>query len=187
MDQKTIEILTAGWAMFARYGFAKTTMSDIAKEAGIARQTLYNAFPSKEEVLRAVVRHAGEQSLSAVTDEWTRSQSLEEKLAAFHTHGPINWFEAMVIAPDWGELMDGLHRASSEELRTLEETWVAELTNLFDDHAKANGQTETSPEELARFFYTTSKNAKHGVQNVAELKARLVTILRAALVLARAS
>ncbi|MEO1554752.1 MAG: helix-turn-helix domain-containing protein, partial [Pseudomonadota bacterium] len=66
MDAKTEHIVRAGWAMFARYGYAKTTMSDIATEAGVARQTVYNAFASKEDILRAVVRVAGEESLTSV-------------------------------------------------------------------------------------------------------------------------
>jgi AcrR family transcriptional regulator len=34
----------------AHYGFKKTTMEDVAKEAGIGKGTIYLYFPSKEEV-----------------------------------------------------------------------------------------------------------------------------------------
>ena len=51
MDERHLDILKAAWAMFARYGFGKTTMSDIANEAGVARQTVYNAFSSKDSSL----------------------------------------------------------------------------------------------------------------------------------------
>lgn len=182
MDKKTIEILKAGWAMFARYGFAKTTMSDIATEAGVSRQTLYNAFSNKEDVLRAVVRHAGEESLATVKDEWAKVRTLDDKLATFHTHGPIAWYKAMITAPDWGELMDGMHKASSDELDALERKWVAELERVFKDNAP--DKCAASADELARFFYSTSKNAKYGVKDVSDLKARLKTILQATLALA---
>ncbi len=182
MEKKSIEMLKAGWAMFARYGFAKTTMSDIANEAGVSRQTLYNAFASKEDILRAVVRHAGEESLATVIEEWTKLETLEEKLAAFQIFGPQAWYEVMITAPDWGELMDGMHKASSNELDALERNWVAELKKVFE--AEAPEKSVVSPEELARFFYSTSKNAKYGVKDVAELKSRLKTILRATLALA---
>ena len=100
MDQKTLEIIHAGWAMFSRYGFAKTTMSDIATEAGGARQTVYNAFSSKEDVLRAVVRLAGEQSLAEVEEAWQKLSVLEEKLATFQKLGPIDWIAAEQKTPD---------------------------------------------------------------------------------------
>lgn len=40
----------AGMTCFKRLGFEKTTMSDIAKTAGVARPTLYKHFKSKHEL-----------------------------------------------------------------------------------------------------------------------------------------
>ena len=49
-------ILEATYACVARLGMAKTTMEDIAREAGLSRATLYRAFPGgRDEVLDAVV------------------------------------------------------------------------------------------------------------------------------------
>jgi len=36
--------------VFARYGFKKTSMEDIAQAAGLSRQSIYNRFGSKEAV-----------------------------------------------------------------------------------------------------------------------------------------
>jgi AcrR family transcriptional regulator len=36
--------------LLARYGYKKTTMNDLAREAGIGKGTIYLYFPSKEEV-----------------------------------------------------------------------------------------------------------------------------------------
>ena len=43
-------ILDAMDALMARYGYRKTTMDDLAREAGISKRTIYLYFPSKEEV-----------------------------------------------------------------------------------------------------------------------------------------
>lgn len=46
----------AAYACVARYGLGKTTMEDVAREAGISRATLYRSFPGgKDELLREVV------------------------------------------------------------------------------------------------------------------------------------
>jgi AcrR family transcriptional regulator len=46
----------AAYACVARYGLAKTTMDDVAREAGVSRATLYRAFPSgKDQLVREVV------------------------------------------------------------------------------------------------------------------------------------
>jgi len=49
-------ILEATLACVGRFGMAKTTMEDIARQADLSRATLYRAFPGgREEVLDAVV------------------------------------------------------------------------------------------------------------------------------------
>ncbi len=48
---------------FARYGVHRTTMGDVAKAAGISRQTLYNTVPGRDELVEAVVvRRIGEMA-----------------------------------------------------------------------------------------------------------------------------
>ena len=78
--------------------------------------------------------------------------------------------------------MDGMHKASSSELDALERNWLAELKQVFETETPE--KCAVSSEDLARFFYSTSKNAKYGVRDVAELKMRLKTILQATLALA---
>ena len=180
MDAKTLEIVKAGWAMFARYGFSKTTMSDIAAEAGVARQTVYNAFSSKEEILRAVVRHAGEESLAAVKTAWATADGVEEKISLFQRLGPESWYEAMLSAPDWGELMDGMNTAAADELRVWERNWVAALREMFFETLGADREDFG---EIAHFLYSASKNAKYGAEGMDALKQRLVTIRKATLAL----
>lgn len=184
MDGKTLAIVKAAWAMFARYGFAKTTMSDIAREAGVARQTVYNAFDSKEAILRAVVRVAGDESLSAVQAAWREGQGLEEKLEAFQRLGPQSWFEAMRAAPDWSELMDGVHSATACELEALEGKWVAALCQMLSqtlDHEVPEDRIQ----ETAMFVYSASKTAKFGAKDLDHLRQRLDTIRKATLALLR--
>lgn len=49
-------LLEAAYACIGRYGLAKTTMEDVAREAGLSRATLYRAFPQgKDQVVREVV------------------------------------------------------------------------------------------------------------------------------------
>ncbi|HTX18551.1 MAG TPA: TetR/AcrR family transcriptional regulator [Bacteroidota bacterium] len=49
------EILKAAEHVFQRWGSVKTTMEDIAREAGKGKSTLYYYFQSKEEIFDAVV------------------------------------------------------------------------------------------------------------------------------------
>jgi len=49
------EVIEAACRIFARLGYAATNVEDIAKEAGMAKGTIYLYFKSKEEVFAAVL------------------------------------------------------------------------------------------------------------------------------------
>ncbi|MBV8950773.1 MAG: helix-turn-helix transcriptional regulator, partial [Actinobacteria bacterium] len=49
-------ILEATFACIAKFGLAKTTMDDAAREAGLSRATVYRYFPGgRDELVREVV------------------------------------------------------------------------------------------------------------------------------------
>ncbi len=54
-DQREL-ILSAAKKLFSRFGLEKTTMEDIAKDAGKGKSSLYYYFKSKEEVFAEVIR-----------------------------------------------------------------------------------------------------------------------------------
>lgn len=49
-DEKRQSILDAAYVLFRANGFEKTSMLEIAARAGSSKATLYNYFPSKEEL-----------------------------------------------------------------------------------------------------------------------------------------
>ena len=51
-------LLEATLACLARHGIAKTTLDDVAREAGVARATLYRYFPGKQALLADIARVA---------------------------------------------------------------------------------------------------------------------------------
>jgi AcrR family transcriptional regulator len=73
-------IIEAATAVFLRYGFAKTTMVDIAEATGVTRPTLYQDFPDKESVFHAVVDHMVATKLAEIRAGLGRRKTLEAKL-----------------------------------------------------------------------------------------------------------
>jgi TetR/AcrR family transcriptional regulator len=59
------ELLDAALELFVDKGFAATRSEEVAARAGVAKGTLYLYFPSKEDLLKAVVR----ENLSALIAE----------------------------------------------------------------------------------------------------------------------
>jgi AcrR family transcriptional regulator len=53
-------ILDAGWDQLIEAGYERFTIDAVAARSGAARSVLYRRWPSRLELLRAVVRHRGE-------------------------------------------------------------------------------------------------------------------------------
>jgi AcrR family transcriptional regulator len=58
-------ILSAAENVFARFGYRRASMSEIAQEAGLTRQALYHHYPGKEALFRAVVEQLHELAYEA--------------------------------------------------------------------------------------------------------------------------
>lgn len=53
-DAKRLDLIKAATEVFARDGFANTRMADVAVAAGVGKGTIYEYFPSKDELFWAV-------------------------------------------------------------------------------------------------------------------------------------
>jgi AcrR family transcriptional regulator len=67
-DARPQELLDAALELFVEKGFAATRSEEVAARAGVSKGTLYLYYPSKEELLKAVIR----QTLSAEIAEGAR-------------------------------------------------------------------------------------------------------------------
>jgi len=56
-DARPQELLDAALTLFVEKGFAATRSEEVAQRAGVSKGTLYLYYPSKEELLKAVIRH----------------------------------------------------------------------------------------------------------------------------------
>ena len=64
-DRRTT-VLDAALITFARFGYRKTSMEEVARTAQISRPGLYFLFSSKESLFRAAVTQALERNLDAI-------------------------------------------------------------------------------------------------------------------------
>jgi AcrR family transcriptional regulator len=74
-------LCAASYTCVARYGMAKTTIEDVARESGISRATIYRHFPGgRDELLRATVSWELGRYLGRLADEVRDAQRLDELL-----------------------------------------------------------------------------------------------------------
>jgi AcrR family transcriptional regulator len=115
-EARPAELLEAALALFVEKGFAATRSEEVAKAAGVSKGTLYLYFPSKEELLKAVIQHflgteieTGIQEAAAA--DGPTAQVMEQLLVTWWTRiyeGPASGVFKLVITevrnfPDIGE------------------------------------------------------------------------------------
>ena len=81
-DPKHQKILEAVRKLLARKGYAGTTISLVAAEAGVSRGLLHYYFKNKEEMLANVIQTNMEASVILVADIFAQSESVESLASA---------------------------------------------------------------------------------------------------------
>lgn len=76
-------ILAAATDRFARFGFKKTSIEDVARRAGIGKGTVYLHFASKEELFGAAVRRIWAQAFAEIEAAVKRARTPEARVRAF--------------------------------------------------------------------------------------------------------
>lgn len=69
------QILDAAFDLACSRGWDKVTMSDLAAEAGVSRQSVYNDFGNRDGVARALVQREVDRFLAVVDEEMAAASS----------------------------------------------------------------------------------------------------------------
>ncbi|MFZ1770865.1 MAG: TetR/AcrR family transcriptional regulator, partial [Caldilinea sp.] len=65
-DERYNEFLHVGQRLFYQKGYAQTSVQDIIGEMGVAKGLFYYYFPSKTDLLDAILERIGGQVLAAL-------------------------------------------------------------------------------------------------------------------------
>jgi AcrR family transcriptional regulator len=82
-DLTKTEILKSADSLFQKWGFLKTTMEDIAREAGKSKCTLYHYYKNKEEVLEAVSRDHILRSITKAKEKIAKVKGYQNKIKMY--------------------------------------------------------------------------------------------------------
>jgi AcrR family transcriptional regulator len=135
-DEQREAILGSAHAQFARFGFQKATVEDIARGAGLKKSSLYYYFESKSEIINIVLRREGEALLSRMVGAAAREGSTEERLRAFFHEryayfkekkrlGVVSRDEMDEMRPVFLAARDAFFQAELEALSNLLEQGIA--------------------------------------------------------------
>ncbi|MFZ6843099.1 TetR/AcrR family transcriptional regulator [Undibacterium sp. RuTC16W] len=81
-DRKREAILQAAIAEFLAHGFDATSMDKIAASAAVSKRTVYNHFPSKDDLFEAILLQLWDSSAALTEIRYQPGQALREQLMA---------------------------------------------------------------------------------------------------------
>ncbi len=132
-QKSTAAIKTAAMELFARNSYHSTSISQIAREAGVSKGLLYNYFESKEALLHDIIMEAVElgeqlmgQVLSSDIDAARQLRTMTE--AAFSiVQKDLHYWKLMTALAFQTDVLIGL----MPELRKKQEEAVAAMAGIF--------------------------------------------------------
>ena len=121
------ELLDAALDLFVEKGFAATRSEEVASRAGVSKGTLYLYYPSKEELLKEVIRHNVVNQIAEGMEIVRAFEGSASELLAYVLH---LWWERV------GETRaSGILKLMMSEVRNFPEIaqfWVDEVTSPAD-------------------------------------------------------
>nr|WP_294812960.1 TetR/AcrR family transcriptional regulator [uncultured Sphingomonas sp.] len=181
MKEREEAICDAAARMFMRYGVKRTGMNDIAGEADISRQTLYNAFPNKDAVLVATVRLFMNRALRQAETELESCSDLRAQLDIVFEHLARRPYAMAHSTPNAEDVIEGVGTESRKAISEYRDGFRAVLEKLFapaEEKVRAAGITI---HQLADAVVNFATAAKHQARDQAHLDELLQSLTAMAL------
>ncbi|MGM4986473.1 TetR/AcrR family transcriptional regulator [Rhizobium sp. 11_C7_N12_5] len=96
MSSKKEQLIKVATDLFSRHGFHPVGVDRILAEAGVARMTLYNHFPGKDDLIRAVLDRRYQDIMASLRASVEPAASAKEQLRAIFA-----WHEKWFAAPEF--------------------------------------------------------------------------------------
>jgi len=178
------KIIAAATQVFMRYGFKRTTMGEIAAAAGLSRAALYLVYPSKEDVLTAVVTRVFAAMLDEVRQGLGRFATAEEQLTFALDVWCVTGFELIQASPDAKDLYESGYQFAAEVTATATADFVVLVADVLDPLVRRQAKVALSSVQIARILASAVLGFKGSVTTTEQLRtmiARLITIVLASL------
>jgi AcrR family transcriptional regulator len=162
-DTRREALLEAAVGVFARYGFRKTSMDEVARAAGVSRQGLYLLFADKEELFRRALTYKLARQLSTAVVVLSRTgDALEGRLIAACDEWAGQFIGTM--GADAADLMCASTSLAGDTLAHYEALFEKALAHAIEASPLLNFCTSAgvSPADAAKALHATARGLKHG-------------------------
>ena len=180
-DDRRTALLQASLAVFARYGYRKASMDEVARAAGLSRQGLYLHFPSKELLFREVVTFLLARTLGAGKAAlMDKSRPIAENLVAAFAALHGEYADTLGSTPHLAELLTTSTLLVGPLIQEQEQAFRDAVAHALERAGiakkwKAAGLTAR---DLAELLDAVAAGLKHLVVSPTEYRKRISIAVR---------
>jgi AcrR family transcriptional regulator len=149
---KEHRILDAAQNRFARFGFSKVTMDEIAEDVGLAKASLYYYYPAKEHVFRAVIRREQEEFLRQTAAILDQPIPAAQKLTGYVTQRVALAHQLLNLSALSAKFWQNMKPVFRDLFVAFAQEELQVLTKILRDGKKDNEFSISSPEKTAELI-----------------------------------
>jgi AcrR family transcriptional regulator len=160
-DNTTVRdtILDAAGRLFEHFGYKKTTMDDIAHEAGVGKATIYVYFPSKAETALTWIDRSNCIMLDDLRAIAQKPTSVPERLEELlHHRVMVRYDRAQHFVQSFDELFAPVHSALLVKRDQINYQEASVLGGVIAEGA-ASGLFECEDAEAAGYHFVLATNS----------------------------
>ena len=153
-DEVRDQIVQAARLVFAHFGYKKTALDDIAREARKGKSTIYYYFKSKDEIFKAVIDAEAEIRKQAIQGQISQLSDSKQKLKTYiyvrmqTLKMVVNYYEAIK-----NDLLDNLYFVNSFRIEHFEDE-IHQVRNMLLEGIEKGEFSIANPELTAKTIAT---------------------------------
>lgn len=159
------KIKTAGFSLFAKNGYAGTSMNDIAKAVGINKASLYSHYSSKEEIFLNIYESVAKdyETLYERIIEDSKSLKVEKRLHYIFHNYILHFYQNPDIQSFWNQLNfytpPEIHEKYYNDISSRNKKYSGKMIMIFEDAIKQGVLRRGNSEKMYISFWALCEGA----------------------------
>ena len=175
-------ILKSAQSCFIKYGYKRTTLDDIAKEANISRAAIYLIFSNKEDLFSSLLEYLHNNLLEKIKNYFLKNNGLEKKLINFFYTKSEMFFELANNSNHGKEILDAsshlfygtMQKCNNDFLGLI----ISELDNSVNHKEIDISNLSVTTQDLAKTIISSANGIKNDSVNFKEYKNKISILIK---------
>lgn len=136
--EKSELILDAAIKLFRHYGYRRTSMEDIAREAGVAKGTLYLYFESKDQLFRSLTDQLKDNVVAAIEAAMAAGGSVGSRIEGVLLAKYGFYYEWVLSSPHAAEIIGYSKELQEGNHDARDDVCLTHLRELMDEGERSD-------------------------------------------------